>query len=74
MKTDKFGFVYKDYDIFKQYCKNSSIPKFDNDFNKLPKMNNIHDYATWVVKQYINDIGVEEFKRKAEEIRDFKIS
>lgn len=23
MKTDKFGFIYKDYDIFKQYCKNN---------------------------------------------------
>lgn len=65
-KVDKYGFVYKDFDIFKQYCKNSSIPKINN--SKLPEMNNLHDYATWVVKKYINDIGEEEFKRKAEGI------
>lgn len=66
MKTDKYGFVYKDFDIFKQYCKNSSISKVDN--IKLPEMNNVNDFATWVVKQYISGIGEEEFKSKAEEI------
>ena len=48
-QVDKYGFVYKDFDIFKQYCKNSSIPKINN--SKLPEMNNLHDYATWVVKK-----------------------
>jgi hypothetical protein len=38
-KVDKYGFVYKDFDIFKQYCKNSSIPKINN--SKLPEMNNL---------------------------------
>ena len=49
MKTDKFGFVYKDFDIFKQYCKNPSIPKIDN--YKSLEMNNIDDFAIWVVKK-----------------------
>ena len=48
---EEHGFILKDYDIFKKTKNNvSSIPKHTPD-TKLPEMNSIEDYATWVVKQ-----------------------
>ena len=69
-KPDRFGFYYKDLDLFKQYCKETSH-KIEEP-GKLPEMNNITDYATWVIKKYRKDVGEDEFKRQAEDIFESK--